>query len=563
MARAATILKMPFPQRYSHDIDGYYLTMHPASMTSDEKKGLFFLVVLSLALRTVLILLKDGVGTDEVLYLLVGKNVWEGKGFTLLGYPMTMIHPLLPIVTGFFSLFTDNLESGSTFVYVVFGTLTLVPFYLLVRSISGYQIAKIATSLLAVYSPLLLSFYWGSMTEPLYTFWMVLSLFTFHQAMESRMPSRFAISGMCFALLYLSRSEGFIFFLVFSLYLMCAHGIRKELYKKSFLVNLLSFVLCFLLISMPYPLFIKKHTGTLTLSGKIKLILLAGAMDITTREGYVGRLTTDGESFVNYEDLVKDKTVADMILENPKVLVGGSFLQIKNFFVTLVSWKVYPLFLMPFLILGIFHDPWDRERLKNELFLFLSCTPFLVFLSFLIWPRYLLPMTPILLIWTARGIYGLQKWMQQSAENIFTSTRAANSSIRAIPMVLVILPLVIILVAKPIKAKLLVQYPVEYKIAGSWMNENLPEDALILARKPEIAYYAKRLMHPLPNEDLPRVVHYARRNHIGYMVLDEFTISSRPQLRYLLEEDIPSEELNVLYSEKSRNGRIIKVFQIN
>ena len=29
------------------------------------------------------------------------------------------------------------------------------------------------------------------------------------------------------------------------------------------------------------------------------------------------------------------------------------------------------------------------------------------------------------------------------------------------------------------------------------------------------------------------------------------------------EEDIPSEELNVLYSEKSRNGRIIKVFQIN
>jgi hypothetical protein len=510
-----------------------------------------------------MILCKDGVGTDEVLYLYVGKNVWDGKGFTLLGYPMTMVHPLLPIIAGFFSRLTDDLEFGTNCTYVVFGTLTVVPFYFLVSMIHGRHVARIATLLLALYAPLLLSFYWGSMTEPLYIFWMILSLFTFYKAIETANPLRFAISGVCFALLYLSRSEGFLFFLIFSLYQIATYATQKHLFRKSSLLNLATFVLCFLLVSMPYPLFLKKHTGSLSISGKIKLILLAGAMDPQTRERLVGKLTEEGESFVNYEDLVKDKTVIGMILEKPNVLLGGSFHQIKTFFVTLTSWKVFPIFLVPFLILGIFQDAWDRKRLRDEIFLFLACTPFLVFLSFVIWPRYLLPMTPLFLIWTARGVYSLEQWIQKSAEIIFERPGVAKRSSALIAMIIVILPLSIILVAKPLKAKLLVQYPVEYKAAGTWMDEHLPKDASFLARKPEIAYYAKRLMHPLPNEDLPRVIHYAKIHNISYMVLDEYTILSRPQLHYLLQGYVVPSELSLLYSGKSKNGRRIKIFKIN
>jgi hypothetical protein len=86
---------------------------------------------------------------------------------------------------------------------------------------------------------------------------------------------------------------------------------------------------------------------------------------------------------------------------------------------------------------------------------------------------------------------------------------------------------------------------------------------MILARKPEIAYYARRLMHPLPNEELPLVIHYAQSQRIQFIVLDEFTIPSRPQLRYLLDEEVPPKELSLLYSGQSPNGRKIKVFQVN
>ncbi len=519
--------------------------------------------VISLLLRLLMLHYKDGVGTDEVLYLLVGYNLWHGKGFSLLGYPMTMVHPLLPCIAGFFSLFTHHLEVGTNVVYVVFGALTVLPYYLLVRDTCGSNVARIATFMLATYPPLLLSFYWGSMTEPLHTFWIVLSMYLFHKAIETERDSLFGLAGIASAFLYLSRSEGFLFFLVFGLYLVTSNAIQKRLCTRASLTHITIYTMCFLVVAMPYPLFLKKHTGSLSISGKVKLILLAGAMDSATRERYVGKLTEDGESFFNYEDLVKDKSVLEMIVEHPKVLVGGSFLQLKQFVVTLISWKVYPFFLLPFLLLGLFDAPWDRRRLKTEVFLWASCTPFLVFLSFLIWPRYLLPLTPILLVWTARGVRAFVDWTHTSTLTIGARPTTAKKLSITLPILLVALPLLGILIAKPVKARLLVQYPVEYKTAGQWMDAHLPPKALILARKPEVAYYARRFMHPLPNEDLERIIRYARLHAIEYLVVDDFSIATRPQLSFLLEQEDPSSELTLLYEGRSNNGRRIRVFQIH
>lgn len=535
----------------------------PASSRNKERSFVLACFLLALLLRVAMIQFKDVVGTDEVLYLLVGQNLWHGKGFTLLGYPMTMVHPLLPCIAGFFSLFTSNLEVGTDFTYVLFGALAILPYYLFVKRACGDTVARLSTALLAAYPPLLLSFYWGSMTEPLYTFWILMSLFFFYEALETGKLLAFGASGISCALLYLSRSEGFLFFGVFLLYLVASAALQKRLLTRATGAAIAVYALCFLLVAMPYPLFIKKHTGSLSISGKVKLVLLAGAMDPATRERYVGKLTEDGESFFNYEELVKDKSVLQMIAENPKVLVGGSFIQLRNFFLTLVSWKVYPFFLLPFLILGLFTEPWDRKRLKTEALLFLSCAPFLVFLSFLIWPRYLLPMTPLLLVWTARGILSFRTWLFVSASHILGRPGIARTVSALVPATLVAVPLIGILVAKPLKAKLLVQYPVEYKTAGRWMDEHLPRDAFILARKPEIAYYARRLMHPLPNEDLPRVIGYARHHGIHYLVVDDFTIGTRPQLESLLEDGTPPDQLTLLHTAESPNGRRVKVFQIH
>jgi len=530
--------------------------------TPSQKPFLFGLLFFSLACRLVLIQFKDLVGTDEVIYLALGKNLWHGIGFRLLDHPITTCPPLLPIVAGFFSLFTENLELGTNFTYVAFGGSMVVPYFYLSRRIYGVRVARRASFFLAFFPGLLLSFYWGSMTGPLYTFLLVTALLFFHKGLMEGRGVDFCFAGILLAFVYLSRSEGLLFFLVLFSFAVLTFAGKRCLFQKKTLRNLLLMALSWALISAPYPIFLKQSSGELSISGKTKLILLVGNMDLETRESLASKLNEEGTEFFDPTELVKGKTVLGMILENPKVLVGGSLLQFKNFFVTLVSWKVFPAFLLGFVLLGLFRDPWDRARLEKEVFLWVACVPFLVFLTFRIWPRYLLPMTPVLLLWAARGVTALEDWIRQTSTMIRRKKAPMRRWVLWLPGILFSMPLLAILVAKPIKARRLVQYPIEYRAAGNWMDENLPADALILTRKPEISYYANRMMHPLPNEELPAIVRYARSHKIDYLVVDEYFIPTRPQLAFLLEQDRFPEDLRLLHEEKAPNGRKVRIFRI-
>ncbi len=520
------------------------------------------MVVFSIFCRLILLTQKEVVGTDEVIYLALGKSFWQGHGLTLEGRPVTMCPPLLPMVAGTVSLFTEDLEKGTNFTYWLFGGFLVLPYYFLARRIYGDRVARLACFFLAFYPGLLLAFYWGSMTEHLYTFLLVSAFLFCLRAVERGATADFAWAGGLLALVYLTRSEGVLFFPVLLLW-TAARTLRGSRSLSRAVLRLAVMSVCFAAISAPYPLFLKKHSGELSISGKTKLILLAGAMDLEERERLLGKLNEEGTDFFNYEDLVRDKTVLGMVLENPKILVGGSLLQVRNFFVTLFSWKVFPSFLAAFIILGLFRRPWDRDRLGKEIFLATACLPFLVFLTFQIWPRYLLPMTPVLLLWAVRGVVELEEWIDGSARRIRGHGPLHHRTAWVFaPRVLAALLLLAILVAKPVKARMLDQMPVEYKSAGLWMRENLPADAILLARKPEVAYYARRRMRPLPNEELPRILRYAQSQNAQYLVVDEAFIATRPQLAALLGHEDPPPPLERIYETRSPSGRLLRVFRI-
>lgn len=546
----------------------------PAAARLDSKSTVFFalfqkevrflvwIVLFSVVCRLVLLTQKEVVGTDEVIYLALGQSLWQGHGLTLEDRPVTMCPPLLPVVAGMFSLFTEDLEKGTNFTYWFFGGLLVLPYFFFARRIYGDKVARLACFFLAFYPGLLLAFYWGSMTEHLYTFLLVSAFLFCLRAVDRGSLADFAWAGGLLALVYLTRSEGVLFFPVLLVW-AAARTLRGAPNWRRAVVRLSVMAACFAVVSAPYPLFLKKHSGALSISGKTKLILLAGAMDLREREKLLGKLNEEGTDFFNYEDLVRDKTVLGMVLENPKVLVGGSLLQFRNFFVTLFSWKVFPAFLLPFVVLGLFRRSWDRERLGKEVFHMTACLPFLVFLTFQIWPRYLLPMTPVLLLWAVRGIVELEEWIEASARKI-RRNRAPRRP-RAwffAPRVLAAILLLTILVGKPVKARILDQMPVEYRTAGLWMRENLPPQAIILARKPEVAYYARRRMRPLPNEELPRILRYAHVQKAEYMVVDEAFIATRPQLTALLGTEEPPPPLERIYETRSPSGRLLRVFRI-
>ena len=229
-----------------------------------------------------------------MIYLALGKNLWHGLGFRLLDHPITMCPPLLPIVAGFFSLFTRNLELGTNFTYVAFGGGMVVPYFYLARRIYGVRVARRAAFFLAFFPGLLLSFYWGSMTEPLYTFLLVTALLLLHKGLTEGKAIDFCFAGILLAFVYLTRSEGLLFFLVLFSFAVLTFARRRCLFQKKTLRNLLLMALTWSLVSAPYPIFLKKSSGELSISGKTKLILLVGNMDLETRERMAGKLNEEG-----------------------------------------------------------------------------------------------------------------------------------------------------------------------------------------------------------------------------------------------------------------------------
>ena len=79
-------------------------------------------------------------------------------------------------------------------------------------------------------------------------------------------------------------------------------------------------------------------------------------------------------------------------------------------------------------------------------------------------------MTPVLLLWTARGVTALEDWIWQTSTMIGQKKAPMRRWVLWLPGILLSIPLLALLVAKPIKARMLVQYPVEYRAAGNWIE---------------------------------------------------------------------------------------------
>src|SRR5215831_7884716 len=108
---------------------------------------------------------------DEPAYLLLGRNLLTGEGFTTGLYPELHFAPFYPVVSGILYLLVGDFEWASNLAYALFGGLLLIPVFSIARRTCGEQTAWLACTFLAIFPALTVSvLYWGTMTEPLYLF---------------------------------------------------------------------------------------------------------------------------------------------------------------------------------------------------------------------------------------------------------------------------------------------------------------------------------------------------------------------------------------------------------
>ena len=101
--------------------------------------------------------------------------------------------------------------------------------------------------------------------------------------------------------------------------------------------------------------------------------------------------------------------------------------------------------------------------------------------------------------------------------------------------------------------------PTEHKEAGLWMKENVPQNPVIMAKRPYIAFYAEGTYIPLPYANYTAMIKYAKSHHVKYIAMDEIETSKvRPELAFLLDETkAPKDDLKVVYKNSTVHNKIL------
>jgi len=221
-----------------------------------ERWALLAILLASLALRTALVRVNRIVRWDEPDYLILGRNLFTGQGYTVSGRPELHYGPLFPIVTGVLYPLTHNMKLNSDISFVIFGTLLLLPFYWLSKRLFNVRVAVMATVFLCLFPVLTAAvLFWGTMLEPLYLFLLFAAFAAIWFAWEqssSTAPLRgilaCLVAGALFGLAYLTKPEAIIYVVLMFGLLFLGNALRRSLWNWRTIVGIVAGLLAFVLV---------------------------------------------------------------------------------------------------------------------------------------------------------------------------------------------------------------------------------------------------------------------------------------------------------------------------
>jgi len=554
---------------------------------------LLAMLLASLVLRTLVLHADRVVRWDEPDYLILGRNLFTGQGYTVSGRPELHYVPLFPIVTGVLYPLTHNMKLNSDIAFVLFGSLLLLPFYWLSKRLSGVRVAVMAAIFLCLFPALTAAVpFWGTMLEPLYLFVLFAAFAAIWLAWEQQgsaaAPQRG--SGACvaagglFGLAYLTKPEAILYVVLMFGLLLLGNALRRSLWNWRTILGILTGLLAFVLVIWPYMSFLYQHTGRIMITGKLGVTYVAGQGAVDRDPGLydraLSRLDEAEEEIIWFSPDRFKYSIWDIIKADPLAFLRRTWQNINTLEELLFAREVFPFYFLVFLAVGWFAAPWDRSRAAKEVFLVACVLPVLIFLPFHIELRYFAPMLPVLLLWLARGIVALAAWLQQTWENLRSASpplrygdapqpqaaehlglvrpgRGRLSLALSILLLILISTYFLVLQSRVVNAGLAGMNP-SRRQAGLWLKANSPADALIMSRDTEVPFYAERRWAAAPNEEYERFIAYVRKRGADYLIVDEREVTViRPQLRLLLDEASPPPELQHVYTADDARGKTI------
>lgn len=423
--------------------------MEPAPSTSEEykiKKNQFnFLtfssetvfilscILAAFLIRFSLIPQQSVINGDGIYYAGLGKKLISGD---FNGGLSAYWSPLYPFFVGISSLFFEDLEFAGRFVSVAAGTLLVVPAYFLIRDFYGRAAAYLGTILIVIHPLLIASSGWV-MTESLYTLIFTTGVLIGWRALRRHRRRDFFTTGLLFGAAYLTKPEAIGFIGLFFVLTVGAKFFRSKTPFRRLAIGYTFLLLGFSIFSLPYVGYLYQKTGHWTISQKITSNVSAIDSDKALLE-----LTDDGQTTMRdrlFGDVYETENQAATNSSSPasadkprttRFSFSGLLTKTFNQLTKQVREHLRIILPVPFILLafiGFFFRRWTKRRVAKEIYLFsfVSAT-FIGYALTVIELRYLFPIIPLLLCWTARGTVEFSNWLAKFVSGFLKIRQQVN-----------------------------------------------------------------------------------------------------------------------------------------
>jgi 4-amino-4-deoxy-L-arabinose transferase-like glycosyltransferase len=500
-------------------------------------KILPLLMLLALVIRILAVLTRPLIQLDETAYVSMAENLAAGLGpLEITGESTTYFSPLLPLMIAGVAAIVNNYVTAAYIVVVTFGTLILLPAYLLGKEFINKRAGLMIAALVAV-MPLMVDFSSRVYSESVYVFFLLLAVvFGRHMLMGCRIPCG-TLAGASLGMAYLANPTAVYYVLalfVLGIIVGLVRGIPRQMARA-----LAFFLIFFAIYAIPYVLFLHAELGEWTYTGKnVDVNAFTADLDLDYEtvefEQVATALTADKHELV-VDNLEEQPGPIGLFIEHPKKQLEIFARQGYKLYNELLS-TIIPIWLLPLLGLGLFSRGWSRRRLASVGYLALMLVPALLVLSIFAVPRFFMAYLVIVLVWVAEGWLRLEQWGAETLELVADAPHQRRWG-RYVPWgvaAVVILPL-LAYSWLTISGQ---DYQVENREAGEWIKANDGEDLRIMNRESTSAYYAGGTPVSIPYAEYDDTLEYARYQEVDYMVISRKVIEDwRPGLASLLDDD--------------------------
>lgn len=515
----------------------------------------------ALLVRLALLLLRAPVLEAEgAEYAALARSLLQGEGYigTLEGGVQLLFPPVFPLLIAAVAWPIGDFETAGRVVSMLSGTALVIPVSLLALRLHGLASARIAGALTALH-PLIATSSTAVYSESPYLTLALAGLYFGLRSLELGGLAAPAWAGFLLGLAYLTRTEAFVFLLAVLLLLPVAAVVRRVRLRRLVppLVTLLG---TFTAVSLPYALFLTAQTGTFRVEGKSALnFTMAARMNagLSYAEASYG-LGPDlrpAGPVLNVNQFIRDSSPASRptVFDLARTLAASAQRNAKPLYDALTRPNSGAPFVLLLAAVGLFAQPWSRERLLGETLLL---TAFLLVVAVLLGmngllTRYLLPLLPFLVLWTARGIEELARWasgtLAFAAGRVAPSAGGSSATVTRLVLGGAVVAVSAFGAARVPEIGWAAPQPHAVREAGAWLAHHHPGPKRVFDLEPLIAFHSGGTLLCLPYADSALALRYIEQKAPDFVALQGRGIGDRPFMADWLQHGIPSPHARLVH----------------